>query len=635
MATHSLSGSDTHLAAVLTSVKGNNECVTPSSSNKFSTVMHAVEQPANSSDTPTAATNTPSSPKTVSATDNKTSSAPAADASAAATDSAATMLNTLQASRQLDTSLQVNNSTAATTVSDTASETTTNETTSEAEKDATQSGLTSLAQDVASFSTATAKTTVPNKDGQTQNAEQKTLAAQTSSSDGVSASLTSTSATLASTSATTETAKVESVATTDEQADVQTETSSAVNNAPLSSENKQPLPAAKGKVAATGTAQTASQTAEEMQDTVASTQDTKGAASVETEKTSQSKTEKKSKPLSSSNDKTPVGDAMSNLMGVQLAGNAQNVAAAKPVDVSGEKSGSPSDETAMPAEIAGIQNNKNSSAVASSVLTAGQQKPQGDSDDNNVTNTPTATGDLDDGSTVKGEDEKGSSTAHVLADASGKSDIQTLNNTQVLNENTAIHTLSAHGGHEISLTGNNGLSSTNNTLADAGQSLHGIHEQLPAMYTKNGQIDEHELSARVMLMVGQKWQEAELQLEPQNMGKVQIKLTIDQEQQASVQFMVQHAQTKEALEQSMPRLRELLTQHGLQPGQTQVQQQNMNNGSQSWSQQMAGNQFMGQQSERGSGQPSGQSSAFANNDENFVQTVTVSASQAEGIDFYA
>lgn len=635
MATHSLSGSDTHLAAVLTSVKGNNECVTPSSSNKFSTVMHAVEQPANSSDTPTAATNTPSSPKTVSATDNKTSSAPAADASAAATDSAATMLNTLQASRQLDTSLQVNNSTAATTVSETASETTMNETTSEAEKDATQSGLTSLAQDVASFSTATAKTTVPNKDGQTQNAEQNTPAAQTSSSDEVSASLTSTSATLGSTSTTTETAKVESVAMTDEPADVQTETSSAVNNnAPVSSDNKQPLPAAKGKVAAPGSAQTASQTSEEMQDTVVSTQDTKGADSVETEKTSQSKTEKKSKPLSSSNDKTPMGDELTNLMGVQFAGNAQNVAAAKPVDVSGEKSGSPSDETAMPAEIAGIQNNNNSSAVASPVLPTDQRKPQSDSDDNNITNTPTATGDLDDGITVKGEGEKGPSSVHELPDASGKSDIQTLNNTQVLNENTAIHTLSAHGGHEISLTGNNGLSSTNNNLVDAGQSLHGIHEQLPAMYTKNGQIDEHELSARVMLMVGQKWQEAELQLEPQNMGKVQIKLTIDQEQQASVQFMVQHAQTKEALEQSMPRLRELLTQHGLQPGQTQVQQQTMNNGSQSWSQQMAGNHFMDQQSERGNGQSSGQSSTFAN-DENFVQTVTVSASQAEGIDFYA
>ena len=186
-----------------------------------------------------------------------------------------------------------------------------------------------------------------------------------------------------------------------------------------------------------------------------------------------------------------------------------------------------------------------------------------------------------------------------------------------------------HDNHGVSLTGKSALSSTG-ALPEQAQGLRSIHDQLPALYVKNGQVEGHELTARIMLMAGEKWQEAELQLEPQNMGKVRVQLTIDQEQQANVQFIVQHAQAKEALDQSLPRLRELLSQHGLQPGQTQVQQQTSDNAGQSWNQQMANT---GQQNGRGSS-ASGWSSSGSNESE-VAQSVTVSASQASGIDFYA
>lgn len=189
-----------------------------------------------------------------------------------------------------------------------------------------------------------------------------------------------------------------------------------------------------------------------------------------------------------------------------------------------------------------------------------------------------------------------------------------------------------HDNHGVSLTGKSALTSTG-SLPDQAQGLRGIHDQLPTLYVKNGQIEEHELAARVVLMAGEKWQEAELQLEPQNMGKVRIQLTINQEQQANVQFIVQHAQTKDALDQSLPRLRELLTQHGLQPGQTQVQQQASDNGSQSWRQQMADRGASGQQNGRGSTASSWGSTG--SNESDVAQSVTVSASQAAGIDFYA
>lgn len=214
---------------------------------------------------------------------------------------------------------------------------------------------------------------------------------------------------------------------------------------------------------------------------------------------------------------------------------------------------------------------------------------------------------------------------------SNKSDNPTTFDAGINKDTTAVNSL-PHDNHGVSATGKSALSSTG-SLPEQAQGLRNITEQLPSLYVKNGHVEEHELAARVMLMVGEKWQEAELQLEPQGMGKIRVQLSIDQEQQTNVQFMVQHSQAKEALDQSLPRLRELLTQHGLQPGQTQVQQQTQDNAGQSWNQQMANNSAAEQQTRRDSSQVG---NAFSgSNDDEFAQTVTVSASEAAGIDFYA
>ena len=214
---------------------------------------------------------------------------------------------------------------------------------------------------------------------------------------------------------------------------------------------------------------------------------------------------------------------------------------------------------------------------------------------------------------------------------SNKSDNPTAFDAGINKDTTAVNSL-PHDNHGVSATGKSALSSTG-SLPEQAQGLRNITEQLPSLYMKNGHVEEHELAARVMLMVGEKWQEAELQLEPQGMGKIRVQLSIDQEQQTNVQFMVQHSQAKEALDQSLPRLRELLTQHGLQPGQTQVQQQTQDNTGQSWNQQMANNSAAEQQARRDTS-PAGNAFSSSNDDE-FAQTVTVSASEAAGIDFYA
>jgi flagellar hook-length control protein FliK len=81
-----------------------------------------------------------------------------------------------------------------------------------------------------------------------------------------------------------------------------------------------------------------------------------------------------------------------------------------------------------------------------------------------------------------------------------------------------------------------------------------------------------QLRERVHLMVRQNIQVAEIRLDPAELGQMQIRVNLQQEQ-ASVQFIVQQQAAKELLEQQMPRLREMLQQQGLQLGEGQVQQQ--------------------------------------------------------------
>lgn len=81
-----------------------------------------------------------------------------------------------------------------------------------------------------------------------------------------------------------------------------------------------------------------------------------------------------------------------------------------------------------------------------------------------------------------------------------------------------------------------------------------------------------QLRERVQLMVRQNIQFAEIRLDPAELGQMQIRINLQQEQ-ATVQFIVQQQHAKELLEQQMPRLRELLQQQGMQLSEGQVQQQ--------------------------------------------------------------
>jgi flagellar hook-length control protein FliK len=71
-----------------------------------------------------------------------------------------------------------------------------------------------------------------------------------------------------------------------------------------------------------------------------------------------------------------------------------------------------------------------------------------------------------------------------------------------------------------------------------------------------------QLAGKLTLMVGRGIQSASIQLSPENLGPLEIRISV-QNDQTSVWFGAAHAETRAALEQALPRLRELLAGQGL------------------------------------------------------------------------
>jgi flagellar hook-length control protein FliK len=74
---------------------------------------------------------------------------------------------------------------------------------------------------------------------------------------------------------------------------------------------------------------------------------------------------------------------------------------------------------------------------------------------------------------------------------------------------------------------------------------------------------EQGLGERVLWMLGNSIQSASLRLNPAHLGPIEIQVSVQQEQ-ASVTFTAQHAPVREALEMSLPRLREMFVENNLQ-----------------------------------------------------------------------
>jgi flagellar hook-length control protein FliK len=77
------------------------------------------------------------------------------------------------------------------------------------------------------------------------------------------------------------------------------------------------------------------------------------------------------------------------------------------------------------------------------------------------------------------------------------------------------------------------------------------------------------MGERVVWMARSNIQEAQIQLNPRELGPIEIKVSLKQDQ-AHVHFVAHHATTREALEAAMPRLREMLSESGLNLAQSDV-----------------------------------------------------------------
>ena len=82
--------------------------------------------------------------------------------------------------------------------------------------------------------------------------------------------------------------------------------------------------------------------------------------------------------------------------------------------------------------------------------------------------------------------------------------------------------------------------------------------------TAFGETDwDQALGERIQWLVGQKMQGAQVKLNPANLGPLEVRIQM-QNDQASIQFTAHHAVVREALEAALPRLREMLEASGVQ-----------------------------------------------------------------------
>ncbi|MFQ5488724.1 MAG: flagellar hook-length control protein FliK [Gammaproteobacteria bacterium] len=81
-----------------------------------------------------------------------------------------------------------------------------------------------------------------------------------------------------------------------------------------------------------------------------------------------------------------------------------------------------------------------------------------------------------------------------------------------------------------------------------------------------------EMGHQVKWLISQKMQSAEMKLNPPQLGAIEVRVTVQQDQ-VNLHFNTPHALVKDSLEESLPRLREVLQESGLNLANVDVSQQ--------------------------------------------------------------
>lgn len=164
---------------------------------------------------------------------------------------------------------------------------------------------------------------------------------------------------------------------------------------------------------------------------------------------------------------------------------------------------------------------------------------------------------------------------------------------------------------------------------------HNIASDTAQIQKNNSQLQQETISIfrkdfaeavkeKVLVTINQKLQRFDITLDPPEFGNMQVRVNL-QGEQASVNFIVQNQQAKEALEQNMHKLRDMLSEQGVDVGGANVEQQG---------QQQSNN-------EQNLTSKQGNSSSLTNDPDNnehnieHILSTPLFNSSATGVDYYA
>lgn len=157
-------------------------------------------------------------------------------------------------------------------------------------------------------------------------------------------------------------------------------------------------------------------------------------------------------------------------------------------------------------------------------------------------------------------------------------------------------------------------------LSKAQQQLDGFDKAVN-IHKPEGQ---QQLNEKIRWMVNARNSMAEIRLDPPELGSMQVRVNVSGDA-ASVSFVVQSQQAKDALAESMPRLREMLSEQGIELGDAHVQKDNSSNSE-------SGQQFAGQGN---NGDESINQRQDGMDDNTAVIEQGITRDMKGGIDFYA
>ncbi|WP_221067929.1 flagellar hook-length control protein FliK [Vibrio alfacsensis] len=126
---------------------------------------------------------------------------------------------------------------------------------------------------------------------------------------------------------------------------------------------------------------------------------------------------------------------------------------------------------------------------------------------------------------------------------------------------------SQHGlaGQIQAAVGQQGVAAQQQARVDAAQQA-----QLPLQLTK--ELANDQVAEKVQMMMSKNLKNLDIRLDPPELGRMQIRMTMNNDI-ANVHFTVANSQARDLIEQTLPRLREMLAQQGMQLADSSVQQQ--------------------------------------------------------------